>query len=233
MERDENRLYQPTFEGEEDIWQWDWVFGPMTKSFPFEVTNLSPVPEAAQLRVWLHGASDFPQNPDHHVRLYVNGTLVTETWWDGETPHQVDAEIGPGLLQEGENILDMEDVGDTDAAYSMAMLNRFEVSHPAELVAEQGALQGSFTEPGAAVISGVEVGGYVLDVTGVHPQWLTGVTELESGGVSFWAESDRSYLMVSKGSVKSPEVRRPQSSGGQVLIFLSNLRTVPRARLSC
>ncbi len=147
---------------------------------------------------------------------------MTETWWDGDTPHQVDAEIGPGLLLEGENILEVEEVGDTEAAHSMVMLNRFEVSHLAELVAEQGALEGSFSESGAAEVSGVEVGsGYVLDVTGVHPRWLTEVTELESGGVSFWAESGRSYLMVSKGSVKAPEVSKLQS--GDLFPYFNSL----------
>ena len=205
VKREENLLYQAAFEGEEDIWQWDWLFGPMTNGYPFEVTNLSPVAENSKLRVWLHGASDFPEDPDHHVRLYVNGTLLTETWWDGETPHFVEAELGPGLLQEGENTLEIEEVGDTEAQYSMVMLDRFEVSYPAQLVEE---LEGSFTETGVATIIGGA--GHVFDVTQAQPRRLAGIQSGPSGLI-FGVGSGHQYLMASEA--KTPEVRPAQSTG--------------------
>ena len=204
VEREENLLYQAAFEGEEDIWQWDWLFGPMTNGYPFEVTNLSAIPENSKLRVWLHGASDFPEDPDHHVRLYINGILIDDTWWDGETPHFVEAELGPGLLLEGENTLEIEEVGDTEAQYSMVMLDRFEVSHPAQLVAEDGELSGSFSESGVATITSPP--GKVFDTTEQQPKRVTGVV-----GTSFLAESGHRYLSTS--SAKTPEVR-PARAGG-------------------
>ena len=208
VKREENLLYQAAFEGEEDIWQWDWLFGPMTNGYAFEVTNLSPVAENSKLRVWLHGASDFPEDPDHHVRLYMNGTLLTETWWDGETPHFVEAELGPGLLQEGENTLEIEEVGDTEAQYSMVMLDRFEVSYPAQLVAEDGELKGSFSESGVAAVTGAA--GQAFDLTESDPMRLAGVSAVPDG-LSFRVESGRQYFLTD--SVKTPEVRRAQSTG--------------------
>ena len=205
VEREENLLYQAAFENEESIWQWDWLFGPMTNSYPFEVENLSSAPENSKLRVWLHGASDFPEDPDHHVRLYVNGTLITETWWDGETPHFVDAELGPGLLLEGENSLEIEEVGDTEAEYSMVMLDRFEVSYPAQLTNE---LEGSFTQPGVATLPGAT--GHLFDMTEAQPRRLAGV-QSGPGGLSFEALSDHRYLFASE--VLTPEVRRAPSTG--------------------
>jgi hypothetical protein len=208
VEREENRLYQPTFEEQEDVWQWDWIFGPMTKRYPFELTHPAAVPETSQIRVWLHGASDFPEEPDHHVRLYVNGTLVTETWWDGETAHFVEAELGPGVLREGENTLAIEEVGDTEALYSMVMLDRFEVHHPAELVAEDGQLKGQFSETGVAAV--VTSPAQIFDLTSPEPRRLSGVGAVE-GGVTFAVESGHRYLLTD--SAKAPEVRLPQSSG--------------------
>ena len=212
VKREENLLYQATFEGEEDLWQWDWFFGPMTKSYPFEVKNLSLVPETSHLKVWLHGASDFPEIPDHHVRLYINGIFINDTWWDGETPHIVEAELGAGLLVEGENRLEIEEVGDTEAAYSMVMLNRFEVSYPAQLIAEEGQLKGSFSESGTALVSGLDGNSFVFDTTGAQPQRLSGVNLVE-GGLSYQAESGHSYLALSSGLVKTPEVRPARSAG--------------------
>ena len=208
VKREENLLYQAAFENEEDIWQWDWLFGPMTNGYPFEVTNPSPVAENSKLRVWLHGASGFPEDPDHHVRLYVNGTLLTETWWDGEKPHFVEAELGPGLLLEGENTLEIEEVGDTEAQYSMVMLDRFEVSYPAQLVAKAGELNGSFSESGVATVTGS--GGKLFDTTEAQPKRLTGALAVPEG-LSFGVESGRRYLLT--GSVETPEVRPAQSAG--------------------
>jgi hypothetical protein len=213
LAREENLLYQAALLKAEDIWQWDWLFAPMTKSFPFTVTNLSAVPEASRLEVWLQGASDFPESPDHHVRVYVNGTLVAEEWWNGEQGVRVVGELGPGLLDEGENTLEIEDIGDTGAAYSMVMLDWFEVSYPAELAADEGVLDGSFSESGTVrVLSPPGVGeSLVLDVTGEYPKWLTDVS-LVDGVLSFRAEAGRKYLAVSADSVLHREVRTPRTS---------------------
>jgi hypothetical protein len=183
----------------------------MTKSYSFELTHLSAVSETSQLRVWLHGASDFPEEPDHHVRLYINGTLLTETWWDGETAHWVEAEIGPGVLQEGENTLEVEEVGDTEALYSMVMLNRFEVSHPAEFLAENGELRGNLSESGTVFVSNLPDETYVFDIAKEPPRRLVGVHPVEAG-VRFQVASGHRYLAVSGDSVKTPEVRVAGSS---------------------
>ena len=208
VNREENLLYQAAFEGEEDLWQWDWLFGPMTNGYPFEVTNLASVPESSKLRVWLHGASDFPEDPDHHVRFYINGILLDETWWDGETPHFVEVELGTGLLQEGENTLEIEEVGDTEAQYSMVMLDRFEVSYPAQLIADEGKLEGSFSQSGVANM--VSPPAEIFDVTDAEPRRLTGVGAVQDE-LSFRVESGHHYLSTSL--VKAPEVRLGQSTG--------------------
>src|SRR3972149_2248711 len=88
-EREENLLYQAAFQQAESLWQWDWFMGGMRKSYPFEVRNLSAAAESSRLEVWLHGASDFPEDPDHHVRLYVNGTQGGGDRGDGGRAHVI------------------------------------------------------------------------------------------------------------------------------------------------
>ena len=202
---EKNRFYQSAYIEAEDIWQWDWVFGPMTKSFPFQIENLAAGSESSYLDVWLQGASDFPEL-DHHSRVYVNGMLVAEDWWDGESALHLTADLGAGVLQEGENVLQIEEVGDTDALYSMIMLDRFEVTYPAQLVANEGQLEGQFDQSGTAWVSGLE-SAYVFDVTGEHPQWLTGVNHSE--GVGFGAEEGHRYLVVSEDQLRAPEISQP------------------------
>ena len=122
------------------------------------------------------------------------------------------AKMGPGLVQEGENTLEMEEVGDTEAQYSMVMLDRFEVSYPAQLVAEEGGLKGGFSKSGAALVSGLEGNSFVFDTTGAQPQRLSGLSFV-AGGMSYQVESGHRYFALSSGSVKTPEVRRAQSAG--------------------
>ena len=99
QEHEENRYYQAgliDINDAPDLWLWDAFIAPVTKSFPFQITDLAPTTEPARLSVWLQGVSDFEADPDHHLRIYVNGNLVQETSWDGKRSRRVEAEIGPG-----------------------------------------------------------------------------------------------------------------------------------------
>ena len=84
----------------------------------------------------------------------MNGTFVTEALWDGKNAHQLEAEIAPGVLREGENALELENVGDTGAAYSMIMLDRFRLEYPRAWSALDDAV-------------------HVIELGGGAPRWVT------------------------------------------------------------
>jgi hypothetical protein len=130
VEQEEDEIYQSTLVKAPDRWLWSILFAPATKSYPFETSALARTSESSRLTVWLQGASDSGASPDHHIRLFVNGIVVGESFWDGKEPHGVEAELAPGVLLEGENVLEIENVGDTEADYSMVMLDGFRVSYP-------------------------------------------------------------------------------------------------------
>ena len=213
-EREEDRYYQAALLDAPDLWLWDLLFAPVVKSYPLEVSALalSAPSEASKLSVWLQGVSDFQANPDHHVRLYVNGSPVEELSWNGKQAKHVDVELAPGLLREGDNVLELENVGDTEAAYSMVMLDRYAVEYPRVALAGDGRLRGRFRASGAAELSGLVAGAHVLDVSGAQPSWLLD-TELGADGMlRFRAESGRSYLAVSPEAVYHPTVTKPRAS---------------------
>jgi len=212
VEREENRYYQAALLEAEDLWLWDLLFAPVKKSYSFQLSGIGGSSEPSQLSIWLQGVSDFAVSPDHHVRVKVNGVEVAETSLDGKKPLRLEAEFSTGLLGEGENFLSVENVGDTGAAYSMVMLDRFEVVYPRQLVAQGGNLEGDFNEAGEAEIAGLSPGAHVLDVTDERPRWLTGA-QAAAEGLRLGVESGRSYLVVSAESVKKPEVRKPSRSG--------------------
>ena len=213
MEREENRFYQAGLVDAPDLWLWDALFAPATKSYTFEVANLAHPSDGSRLSVWLQGASDFDADPDHHVRAYVNGSLVGEVRWEGKEPRGIVAALLPGILKDGGNVLELESVSDTGAPYSMVFLDRFSVEHPRQLLADAGRLEGTWTESGTATVSGVGSPAHVLDVTEEPPRWLSGSVSPAAGAVSFRAEAGRRYLVASQGAVFRPEVRRASSSG--------------------
>ena len=212
LEREENRFYQAALLNAPDVWLWDLVFAPETKSYPFELTALASISEASYLEVWLQGTSDLPASPDHHVRVYVNGSLVHELSWDGKQARKIRVELPPGVVQEGENHLEIDNAGDTGAAYSMVMLDRFAVTYPRVAMAEGGKLEGSWSSSGMAEVSGLRFGAHAVDVTESDPRWLNGSRVDDNGTLRFRAESGRSYLVVSPDAVLHPEVRKAKAS---------------------
>jgi hypothetical protein len=132
----------------EDLWQWEMLFAPATKTVPFSVSALATVSDPARLTVWLQGGSDLPTSPDHHVRLFVNSTFVAETSWNAKRPRRLDADIPPGVLREGENVLEIENVGDTEASYSMVFLDKIELHYPRRLEGVDGTFEGTSRSPG-------------------------------------------------------------------------------------
>jgi hypothetical protein len=209
--REENRYYQAGLLEAEDLWFWDLLLAPERKSYPFPVSALSSAGEPSRLEIRLQGVSDFPESPDHHLRLWVNGALVAEASHDGKEPIDWSAEIPPGVLRDGENSLEIENVGDTGALYSMVMLDRFTVSYPRLPVAEMGRLEGSFEESGEVVASGFSEGALLLDVTEAPPRWLTrSVATLQ--GLRFEVEAGRSYLVVGREAVRKPGVEGVSAS---------------------
>jgi len=212
VDREENRIYQPALLEAQEPWFWDTILSAMVKRYSFSVSGLTPAGSPARIEISLQGATDFAASPDHHARVYVNGSLVAEGSWDGKTPRNLEAELPAGVLLEGENELSVENVGDTEAVSSMVMLERFAVAYPRRAMAQEGFLAGLWTESGAATVEGLEHGAFVVDVTEAPPRWLTGV-EAVANGVTFRAEAGRDYLVVGTEAVLVADVARPAPSG--------------------
>jgi len=201
---EQNRYYQAALLEAPDLWLWEVLLAPVKKSFAFTVYGVAEVTQPASLKLWLQGASDFHASPDHHLRVFLNGAFLLETSWEGKRAHQVEISIPAGVLREGENSLELENVGDTGADYSMFFLDRFELVYPKRLEIEHGSLQGRSGGSGWVEIRG----SYFLDVTERQPLWLKG--EATGAGTSrFGVEAGRAYLAAAEAL--GPEVRRPAS----------------------
>jgi hypothetical protein len=210
VQKEEDRLYQAALVDAPDPWLWSLLFAPARESFAFEVSALAAVDAPASLSVRLQGTSDFPADPDHHVRLFVNGTFAGERSWNGKDSVRVELEVAPGVLRDGENVLELESVGDTEAEYSMVMLDQFEVSYPRRLEAVDGRLTGSWSQSGAATVAGA-ASALVVETSSADVAWLEGV-ERGPRGARFHARAGARYHVVSPDAVATVHVRWPLPS---------------------
>ncbi|MCI0410446.1 MAG: C25 family cysteine peptidase, partial [Acidobacteria bacterium] len=210
VEQEENRYYQAGLLEAPDLWLWDVLLAPSLKSYSFYASQPATVSEPARLSLWLQGVSDTEASPDHHLRLSLNGVWIAETSFDGKKPLALTVDLPAGTLREGENSVEIQNLGDTGAPYSMVMLDRFAVSYPRRLVAEGGGLRGTFSETGAAEVEGLPANGLVVELTGPQPKWLQGMKGT-GRGLTFSVEAGREYLAVSREAVLKPEVRKPSA----------------------
>jgi len=210
---EENRYYQAALVDAPDLWLWELILAPATRSFPFRLDALASTAELSRLSVWLQGASDLPEAPDHHLRLLVNDILVNEPIWNGKEARKVEVDLPPGVLREGDNVLEIENVGDTGAAHSMVMLDRFEVHYPRPAIAVGGRLEGSWSVSGVAELRGLGAAPLLLDTTEARPRWLKGAQAGGDGITRARVQAGRRYLAVSPDAALRPEIRRVSSTG--------------------
>ena len=207
---EQNNFYQPALLDAPDLWLWLAVPSPTTKSVPFSVDQLAAPAAQAHVRVWLQGASDFEADPDHHVRISINGAPLADASWDGEKPQTIEADVAPGILLEGSNELEVENLGDTAAAYSMVFLDKFELVYPRRPTAAAGILEGTPAQTGILSASGLGAGAILLDTTDAAPRLLTGAATTGSS-LSFRAEAGRRYLAVDPSALLDPGSPLPRA----------------------
>ena len=168
-----------------------------TESFSLSgVDSVSTQP--ARLVVFLQGASDAEGVVDHHLRFSLNGALVGETRFDGESPLRYETTFPVSLLREGSNDLTIENVGDT-GVYSLVFLDKFTVVYPQTPVVRAGLFDGTWSETGSAEVSGLSSPPVVLDLPAADTPagtsaaaWLTG-SRPRASSVRFSAQAGHRY----------------------------------------
>jgi len=89
--------------------------------------------EAGRLQVHLAGLTDSHANPDHHVRVAVNGQVVGERIFEGESVQTLDLSLPAGLLVPGANEVTVTAPGGTDAAVDHSLVDTITLDYPAAL----------------------------------------------------------------------------------------------------
>jgi hypothetical protein len=201
---EKNVAFLPAILEAKDFWLWDYGIGlGKTKSYPFSLASVVPTGAPARLRIDLQGGSDTVANPDHHLRISLNGNPVAETSFDGMKPHSLAVDVPASILLEGANTLTIESLADTGATKSFVYLDRFSLDYPHALAAEAGSLEGQALTDGVVQAAGFAPGSVLIDLSGRLPQWLG----RSRTALSFAAEQGHPYLAVSPEAFLRPQIR--------------------------
>lgn len=139
----DSHYWQNMVNGEgEDHWFWESQF--VRGERREYVVNLVGVAAASSgsvvLRVELKGLTSIPEVlNDHHTRVYLNGVLVSDELWDGNSRFVHTGSLGVSAVREGSNTVSVEVVGDT-ASLDQVFLDGIEFDYPRRLAAVDGEL---------------------------------------------------------------------------------------------
>lgn len=119
-----------------------------TETFNLPDKAQGTVPERIEIDVW--GGIDFPEGPEHSVRLLLNGTEIATRLFDGITREVIAVDLPQGLLQSGTNTLTVELVGNTGLYADLVYLEAIRVDYTKRLraVGDQLAFVGPPTPIG-------------------------------------------------------------------------------------
>jgi len=209
-----NRFYQPGLLDAPDPWLWEALASGAVRAKSFSLAGVD-TSRAAELEVFLQGASESGQPIDHHLTVSVNGVLVGEARFAAKQPYRLSASLPPSLLREGVNELSLANVADTGVT-SMVFLDRFAVSHSQVASLASGSFEGLWSESGTATLPAPVAPVALLDLTPAGPsgavpdalRWLGGY-EAAGGWLRFRAEAGHRYLAVTESGLAPLRVAAP------------------------
>ena len=116
-------------------WIWERIYAGDAYAYTVRANNLTAGNWPDSLVIRLRGITNDAQNPDHHIRIYLNESRVGDFTFDGLQEYLFKAAIPEGLLKEGRNTVRIESAGDTGASRDAVYLDWMELYYHRAYVA--------------------------------------------------------------------------------------------------
>lgn len=197
-----------------DYWFWELLVAGDAARGRKTLSVSVPAPAAtanrATISVAMLGRTSSGVTREHHVRVYLNGNPIGETWWEGITPNTLVASVSQDLLREGDNAVEVEALRDAGVPYSYVYVDSVDLSYLRRHEALASALH--VAQPGSQPVT---VAGFadafvkVLDVTSPRAPKLLDKSRIEPGATGFRAtflptKGSRQLTLASAGGTMSP-----------------------------
>ena len=148
---------------------------PVAATRTLEVTDLHNSGQAS-LSVEMYGSNDWPTaDPDHHVRVRVNGNQVADELFNGLIERDLTISLAPEALANGELEVEVEVAGDLGTRWDIVVLESIALTYPRTLTAREGTL--TFDGQASNLF---EIDGLVSDDIVVYRQSSLGTEQLRT-----------------------------------------------------
>jgi hypothetical protein len=172
--------------------------GPQELSRSFTLPDRSSGEVTLTAQIW--GAFDFPgPDPDHHVQLYLNNTLIADRHFDGFAIENIEMAV-PSALLTASNTLRLRVPRDTGFSMDAVIFDGYRVRYPRESRVIAGELFEGEIDPR------ISTAGDALHANGFENDSFSGFQlDGHGAGAVLW-------------SVRESELRRDELSAGSVLV---------------
>lgn len=202
---EENSIYSPQVENH-DPWFWFSFPAPQQHEYNFELGQVATGQGKMQIHIW--ATTEAEQNPDHHLRISVNGELVNDFHWDGKGERTISSVVPAGLLVNGTNTILLDFPGDTGVAAEISLLDWISIQYLRQLVAQEDRLEfiGSGGRQNLAGFSGAT---QVYDIS--RPDDVTRIISdpEESQTILFEGQAGHHYLALGAKGFLEPDSMVP------------------------
>ncbi len=222
---EQNEIYSPVARDGEN-WFWEKITAPQHLSLEVDLVDVAGGDGAIKAMLW--GSTFASSQPDHHAILWVNGQMVADRTWEGQTRYAIVAQVPEGVLKEGVNIIEIELPEDTGRLVDITYLDWIKVSYNRLPRLVDGSLIFS-TQGGLVELSNYRGQAHVFDITDKAAVSVFTLMENQP----FHSDPDRMYLTAdSSGLIKPadikpaathPDLRDPQNSAEYLMIGLEDL----------
>ncbi len=132
-------IYQPNL-ASGDRWFWASITAPGSVEVDLPSPDQAGAGTEPILRLAFMGLTETKSDPDHHVEVYLNGSLVTEGSWHGQSAYVAEVGFPQSALKESGNVLRVVLPGDTAAQAEVTLLNWVELEYERRLQARGDVL---------------------------------------------------------------------------------------------
>ena len=193
-----------------------------TENFTLSTRAANSSNERISVEIW--GGIDYPQSPDHSVRLLVNGTQIASASFDGIRVHLIDADLPDGLLTSGSNAVTLQLVADTGLNVDLIQLNAITVDYRRELRASDNQLDFSLPADTVSSTAGETIFTDSFETgSGTSAATCAVIANCDHYQVTGLSRADVVVLRERAGIIERlSDVQTSPASGGYRLNFASN-----------
>lgn len=200
-----------------DPWYDEWMLAngnSFAKSYRVAIDQVAAT-TGAQLAIDLWGVTNWPESPDHHLVVEVEGQVLADVLFDGLVSYPLVIDLPPAVLADGFVEFVLRLPRDLGLAFDLVALNSYGVRYARRLVAQSGRLEF------AAAGKRIEVGGLASSDVSVYRSSGKRVELLEkvtidrqgAGLVASFAgtDADANYVVADAAGRRKPvvELARP------------------------